>query len=51
MSVSKAVGYLYLVPALALGIGFLVLGETPSLLALGGGAVTIFGVILVRKSG
>ena len=51
MSVSKAVGYLYLVPALALGIGFLVLGETPSLLALAGGAVTIFGVILVRKSG
>jgi len=51
MSVSKAVGFLYLVPALALGIGFLVLGETPSLLALAGGAVTIFGVILVRKSG
>ncbi len=50
MSVSRAVGYLYLVPALALGIGFLVLGETPSLLALTGGAVTIFGVILVRRS-
>jgi len=50
MSVSKAVGYLYLVPALALGIGFLALGETPSLLALAGGAVTIFGVILVRRS-
>jgi drug/metabolite transporter (DMT)-like permease len=49
MSVSRAVGYLYLVPALALGIGFLVLGETPSLLALAGGAVTIFGVILVRR--
>jgi drug/metabolite transporter (DMT)-like permease len=49
MSVSRAVGYLYLVPALALGIGFLVLGETPSLLALAGGAVTILGVILVRK--
>jgi drug/metabolite transporter (DMT)-like permease len=50
MTVSKAVGYLYLVPALALGIGYLVLGETPSLLALVGGAVTIFGVMLVRKS-
>ena len=50
MSVSKAVGYLYLVPALALGIGFLALGETPSFLALAGGAVTIFGVILVRRS-
>jgi drug/metabolite transporter (DMT)-like permease len=51
MSVSKAVGYLYLVPALALGIGFLVLGETPSLLAVAGGAVTVLGVIMVRKSG
>jgi drug/metabolite transporter (DMT)-like permease len=49
MTVSKAVGYLYLVPALALGIGFLVLGETPSLLALAGGAITLFGVALVRK--
>ncbi len=51
MSVSKAVGFLYLVPALALGIGYLVLGETPTLLALAGGAVTILGVVLVRKSG
>jgi drug/metabolite transporter (DMT)-like permease len=50
MSVSKAVGYLYLVPALALGIGFLVLDEKPSLLALAGGGLTIFGVALVRKS-
>jgi drug/metabolite transporter (DMT)-like permease len=49
MTVSKTVGYLYLVPALALGIGFLVLGETPSLLALAGGAITLFGVALVRK--
>jgi drug/metabolite transporter (DMT)-like permease len=49
MTVSRAVGYLYLVPALALGIGFLVLGETPSLLALAGGAITLFGVALVRK--
>jgi drug/metabolite transporter (DMT)-like permease len=50
MSVSRAVGFLYLVPALALGIGFLILGETPGLLALAGGAVTILGVILVRRS-
>jgi drug/metabolite transporter (DMT)-like permease len=50
MSVSKAVGFLYLVPALALGMGLLVLGETPSLLAVAGGAVTILGVALVRKS-
>jgi drug/metabolite transporter (DMT)-like permease len=50
MSVSRAVGYLYLVPALALAIGFLVLGEAPGLLALGGGALTIVGVTLVRQS-
>jgi drug/metabolite transporter (DMT)-like permease len=50
MSVSRAVGYLYLVPALALGIGFLALDERPSLLALAGGALTIVGVMLVRKS-
>lgn len=50
MSVSRAVGYLYLVPALALGFGFLVLGESPTLLALAGGSLTILGVILVRRS-
>ncbi len=50
MTVSRAVGYLYLVPALALGIGFLVLGEKPGLLAIAGGALTILGVVLVRKS-
>jgi drug/metabolite transporter (DMT)-like permease len=50
MSVSRAVGYLYLVPALALGIGFLALDERPSLLALAGGSLTIVGVMLVRKS-
>jgi drug/metabolite transporter (DMT)-like permease len=49
MTVSRAVGYLYLVPALALGIGFLVLRERPSLLALAGGTLTILGVVLVRK--
>jgi hypothetical protein len=41
---------IYLVPALALGIGYLVLGEMLGFLALAGGAVTILGVILVRKS-
>jgi drug/metabolite transporter (DMT)-like permease len=50
MSVSRAVGYLYLVPALALGTGFLVLGETPGFLALAGGVLTILGVTLVRGS-
>jgi drug/metabolite transporter (DMT)-like permease len=48
ISVSRAVSYLYLVPPLALLIGYLVLDETPSLLSLAGGAVTIGGVWLVR---
>lgn len=48
MSVSRAVGYLYLVPALALALGFFVLDETPSLLSLAGGATTIAGVSLIR---
>jgi len=50
MSVSRAVGFLYLVPALALGTGFVVLGEIPSVVAVVGGAVTILGVMLVRRS-
>lgn len=49
LSVSRAVAYLYLVPALALVIGYLVLDETPTLLSLVGGAATIFGVVLVHR--
>ena len=49
LSVSRAVAYLYLVPALALVIGYLVLDETPTLLSLVGGAATIFGVALVHR--
>jgi drug/metabolite transporter (DMT)-like permease len=48
MSVSRAVGYLYLVPALALVLGFFVLGEAPTLLSLVGGAITVAGVSLIR---
>ena len=47
--VSRAVSYLYLVPALALVIGWLVLDETPALLSLVGGTATIFGVALVHR--
>jgi drug/metabolite transporter (DMT)-like permease len=49
ISVSRAVAYLYLVPALALVIGYLLLDERPSLLSLVGGAATILGVALVHR--
>jgi drug/metabolite transporter (DMT)-like permease len=49
-SVSQAVGYLYLVPALALVMGFLALDEVPSLLSLAGGGVTIGGVVQLRRA-
>jgi drug/metabolite transporter (DMT)-like permease len=48
-SVSRAVSYLYLVPPIALLVGYLVLDEVPSLLSLAGGAVTIGGVWLAQR--
>ncbi|HXV62270.1 MAG TPA: EamA family transporter [Vicinamibacteria bacterium] len=50
MSVSAAVGYLYLVPILALALGWLLLDEAPRFLALAGGATTPGGVALVRQT-
>jgi drug/metabolite transporter (DMT)-like permease len=40
----------YLVPAVAIVLGGLLLGEAPPLLAIGGGAVAIVGVVIARSS-
>jgi drug/metabolite transporter (DMT)-like permease len=39
----------YLVPAMAIGLGWLLLGEAPAQLALVGGAIAIVGVVVARS--
>jgi drug/metabolite transporter (DMT)-like permease len=51
MSASSAGSFLYLVPACAIVIAWLWLGELPSTLAVLGGMVVLFGVVLVNTSG
>lgn len=48
---STAASFLYMVPALALFIAWIWLGEVPTLIALGGGALILAGVILVNTLG
>lgn len=48
---SVAGSFLYLVPALALFFGWVLLGETPTALSLGGGALVVGGVAMVQKLG
>jgi drug/metabolite transporter (DMT)-like permease len=48
MNVSRAVSFLYLVPALAVVIAWAWLGEVPSVVALVGGAMIVGGVVLVN---
>jgi drug/metabolite transporter (DMT)-like permease len=50
MNVSRAVSFLYLVPALAVCIAWLWLGEVPSVVALLGGALIVAGVVLVNAA-
>ena len=47
----RAASFLYLVPAVSLGIAWLWLGEWPTWLALLGGAVAISGVVIVNLFG
>ena len=48
---ARAASFLYLVPAVTLGIAWLWLGEWPSWLALLGGAIAISGVVIVNLFG
>ena len=41
----------YLVPPLVIGLGWLLLGEVPPVLAVAGGAVCLAGVALSRRRG
>lgn len=40
----------YLVPPISILLGWALLGETPALLALGGGALCLAGVVVARRT-
>jgi drug/metabolite transporter (DMT)-like permease len=46
---SFAAAFLYLIPPVAVLIGWLWLGEVPGIATIAGGCVAIFGVVLVRR--
>jgi drug/metabolite transporter (DMT)-like permease len=50
LPVAKAVNVLYLVPFTAIGIGWIVLGESTHTLAIAGGLIALAGVVLTRSS-
>lgn len=47
---SRAVSFIYFMPLLATGLGWLCLGEVPTLVALFGGLLTIVGVFIINRS-
>lgn len=47
---SRAASWIFLVPPLALAMGWLVLGETPALASLAGGAIALAGVALTQRA-
>ena len=51
LPVSTAGSFLYLVPPVALLLGWAVLGEAPTLLSLAGGALVVGGVAMVQRRG
>lgn len=48
---ARAANFLYLVPPVATGLAFILIGELPSALTLVGGATAVIGVILVNLRG
>ena len=50
MPASIASSFLYLVPAIAIGVGLLWLNEVPSTLSLTGGCIALTGVVLVNSA-
>jgi drug/metabolite transporter (DMT)-like permease len=49
-SVGRLGSLTYLVPAIAIAIGWILLGESPQPLSLVGGAIAIAGVIVARSA-
>ncbi|NDI34476.1 EamA family transporter [Chengkuizengella sediminis] len=49
LPVSKATTFLYLVPVMAILIGWLWLQEVPTFLSIVGGTFVILGVVIVNK--
>ncbi|WP_245515567.1 DMT family transporter [Rhizobium deserti] len=48
---ARAANFLYLVPPIATGLAFVLIGELPGIFTLAGGAVAIIGVVLVNFRG
>lgn len=48
MPVTVVTAFLYMVPVFALGASWLLIGEVPTLLMLGGGLVAILGIVIVN---
>lgn len=51
MPAARASSFIYLIPALAILISWVWLGEAPTLIAIGGGVVVLLGVIMVNTWG
>jgi drug/metabolite transporter (DMT)-like permease len=51
LPVARATSFLYLVPVVALPVAWAWLGEVPTLLTLGGGALILAGVVVVNRWG